>query len=96
MKRARTPKPVIPSPTVKKVIEPKWCDGDILPTHLSDILDKAIETENKYRLYYWSIDEISTDDESGEEPDSETDGDSDLKIKSKHTKNFHTKKKFND
>ena len=44
---------------VNKVVEPKWCDGDILPTHLADILDKAIETKNEHRLVDESIDEIS-------------------------------------
>ena len=83
-KRAHIPKPVVSLPTedngwilVNKVIEPKWCDGDILPTHLADILDKAIETENEYRLSDGSTNEISTDDKSDEEPDSETDNDSD-------------------
>ena len=61
----------------KRIIEPKWCDGDILPTHLADILDKAMETENEYRLSDGSTDKISTDDESDKESDSETDNDSD-------------------
>ena len=51
--------------------------GDILPTHLADILDKAIETENEYRLSDGSTNEISTEGKSDEEPDSETDNDSD-------------------
>ena len=83
-KQAHISKPVVPLPTedngwilVNEVIEPKWCDGDILPTNLADILDKAIETENEYRLNDGSTDKISTDDESDEEPDSETDNDSD-------------------
>ena len=56
-KRAPIPKPVVPLSTedngwilVNEVIEPKWCNGHILPTHLADILNKAIEIENKYRL----------------------------------------------
>ena len=83
-KRAHIPKPVVPLPTedngwtlVNEVIEPKWCDGDILPTRLADLLDKAIETENEYRLSDGSTNEISSDDESDEEPDSETGNDSD-------------------
>ena len=65
-KRAHIPKPVVFLPTddngwilVNKVIEPKWCYGNILPTHLDDISDKAIETENEHRLGDGSIDEIS-------------------------------------
>ena len=72
-KRAHISKPVVLLPTedngwilVNKVIEPKWCDGDILPTYLDDILDKAFETENEYRLSDGSTDPISTDDESDE------------------------------
>ena len=83
-KRAHILKPVIPIPTddngwilVNKAIESKWCDGDILPTHPADILDKAIETDNEHRLGDRSTDEISTDDENDEEPESETDNDSD-------------------
>ena len=83
-KRAHIPKPVVPLPTedngwtlVNEIIEPKWFDGDILPTGLADILDKAIETENEYRLSNGSTDEMSGDDESDEEPDFETDNDSD-------------------
>ena len=56
-KRAHISKSVVPSPTedngwifVNKVIEPKWCDGDILPTNLNEILDKAMDTENEHRL----------------------------------------------
>ena len=62
-KRAHIPKPVIPLPTknnrwilVNKVIKPKWRDGDILPTHLVNILDKEIETENDHRPGDGSID----------------------------------------
>ena len=62
---------------MNKVIEPKWCDGDILPTRLPDILNKAIETENEHKLDDGSTDEMSTDDENDEEPESETDNDSD-------------------
>ena len=83
-KRAHIPKPVVPLATkdngwtlVNEVIEPKWCDGNILPTRLAVILDKAIETENEYRLKNGSTDEISSDDKSDEEPDYETDNDSD-------------------
>ena len=83
-KRAHIPKPVVSLPTedngwilVNEVNEPKWCDGDILPTHLADILDKAIEAENEYRLSDGSTGEISSNDESDEELDSETDNDSD-------------------
>ena len=83
-KRAYIPKSVVLFPTedngwilINEVIEPKWCDGDILPAHLADILDKAIETENEYRLSDGSTDEISTDDKSDKELDSETDNDSD-------------------
>ena len=83
-KRAHIPKPVVPLPTedngwtlVNEVIEPKWCDGEILLTRLADISDKAIEKENEYRLSDGSTDEISSDDESDEEPDSEKDNDSD-------------------
>ena len=83
-KRAHIPKPVVPLSTedsewilVNEVIESKWCDGDLLLTHLADILDKAIETENEYRLNDGSTDEISTDDKSDKELDSETDNDSD-------------------
>ena len=72
-KRAHIPKPVVLLPNedngwilANKVIEPKCCDGDILPTYLADILDKAIETENEYRLSDGSTDQISTDDESDE------------------------------
>ena len=72
-KRAHISKPVVLLPTedngwilVNKVIEPKWCDGNILPTYLADILDKAIETKNEYRLSDGSTDQISTDDESDE------------------------------
>ena len=84
LKRAHIPKPLVPLATednewtlVNEVMEPKWCDRDILPTRLADILDKAIVTENEYRLSDGSTDEISSDDESDEEPDSETDNDSD-------------------
>ena len=51
--------------------------GDTLPTHLANILDKAIETENEHRLGDGRKDEISTNDESDEEPETKTDNDSD-------------------
>ena len=50
---------------------------DIFPTHLADISDKAPETKNEHRLVDGSIDKISTDDESDEEPESKIDSDSD-------------------
>ena len=85
-KRAHIPKPVILLPTednewilVNEVIEPNWCDGDILPTNLAVILDKAMETENEHRLGDGRTDEISTDDKSDQEPESETDNDSEEK-----------------
>ena len=49
----------------------------MLPTHLAGISDKAIETKNEHRLVDGSIDKISTDNESDEEPVSKTDNDGD-------------------
>ena len=82
-KRFRISKPVIPLPTgnnrwiLVKSLSQNSLDRDIFPTHLADILDKALETKNEHRLVDGSIDKISTDDESNEKPESKTDYDGD-------------------
>ena len=62
---------------MKKVIQPKWCDGYILSTDLANILNKAIKTENEHKLGYGSIKDIFTDDENDKELEFKTDSDSD-------------------
>ena len=46
-------------------------------SHLADISDEALETKNEHRLVDGSVEEISTDDKSDGEPESETESDSD-------------------
>jgi hypothetical protein len=75
-KQAHIPNQVIPPSTddngwilVGTDLEPKWCEGDILPSQLADILDKAIEKETE-RMDCDSDDDSSSDTDSDSESDS--------------------------
>ena len=55
---------------VGKSTEPKWCEGEVLPASLADILETGGEKS------YYDDDDYQNEEESGDE-ETDTDSDSD-------------------